>query len=56
LFSFSAWNTSLHALLAIKFSIKKPTVILMGLPLYVIFLSAFHIFFLFFLLIVLTII
>jgi hypothetical protein len=36
LFSFSAWNTSLHALLAFKFSVEKSAVILMGLPFYVI--------------------
>jgi hypothetical protein len=35
LFSFSAQNTSLHALLANKVSIEK-SVILMDLPLYVI--------------------
>jgi hypothetical protein len=36
LFSFSAWNTLLHALVAFKVSIEKSAVILMGLPLYVI--------------------
>jgi hypothetical protein len=36
LFSFSAWKTSLYALLAFKVSIEKSAVILMGLSLYVI--------------------
>jgi hypothetical protein len=36
LFSFSAWKTSLHALLAFYVSVEKTAVILMGLPLYVI--------------------
>jgi hypothetical protein len=36
LFSFSAQNTSLHAVLAFKVSIEKTAVILMGLPLYII--------------------
>jgi hypothetical protein len=36
LFSFSAQNVSLHALLAFKVSIEKSVVILMGLPLYII--------------------
>jgi hypothetical protein len=36
LFSFSAQNTSLHALLAFKVSVEKSPVILMGLPLHVI--------------------
>jgi hypothetical protein len=36
LFSFSALNISLHALLAFKVSVEKFAVILMGLPLYVI--------------------
>jgi hypothetical protein len=36
LLSFSAWKTSLHALLAFKVSVEKSAVILMGLPLYVI--------------------
>jgi hypothetical protein len=36
LFSFSAQNTSLSALLAFKVSVDKSAVILMGLPLYVI--------------------
>jgi hypothetical protein len=35
LFSFSAWKTSLHALLAFKDSVEKSAVILVGLPLYV---------------------
>jgi hypothetical protein len=36
LFSFSAWKSSLHALLAFKVSIEKSAVILMGLSLYVV--------------------
>jgi hypothetical protein len=36
LFSFGTWNTSLYSLLAFKVSVEKSTVILMGLPLYVI--------------------
>jgi hypothetical protein len=39
LFSSSVWNTSLNALLAIKVSVQKCAVILMGLPLYVIYFS-----------------
>jgi hypothetical protein len=35
LFSFSAQNTSLHAVLAFNVSFEKSAVILMGLPLYV---------------------
>jgi hypothetical protein len=34
LFSFSAWNTSLYALLSFKVSVEKSPVILIGLPLY----------------------
>jgi hypothetical protein len=37
LFSFSAQNASLYALPAFKVSVEKSSVILMGLPLYVIF-------------------
>jgi hypothetical protein len=36
LFSFNAWNTPLHALLAFKVSVEKSAVILMDLSLYVI--------------------
>jgi hypothetical protein len=36
LFSFSAWKTSLHALLAFNVSVEKSAVFLMGLPLYVV--------------------
>jgi hypothetical protein len=40
LFSFSAWKTSLHDLLAFNVSVEKSAVILMGLPLcYLFFLS-----------------
>jgi hypothetical protein len=34
LFSFNAWNTSLHALLAFKVSVEKSAVILIDLPLF----------------------
>jgi hypothetical protein len=37
IFSFSAWKTSLHALLPFNVSVEKSAVILMGLPLYVMF-------------------
>jgi hypothetical protein len=45
LFSFSAQNTSLHALLAFKVSVEKSAMILMGLSFYVFFfsLTAFNI-------------
>jgi hypothetical protein len=59
LFSFSAQNTSLHALLAYKVIVEKSAVILMGLPLYVIgffSLTAFNILSLFSVLVVLMII
>jgi hypothetical protein len=59
LFSFSAWNTSLHAFLAFKVSVEKYVFILLGLPLYVIcFFShmVFNILSLYFLLVVLMII
>jgi hypothetical protein len=36
LFSFSARNTSFHALLAFQVSIEKSAIILMGLPLFVV--------------------
>jgi hypothetical protein len=46
LFSFTVQKTSLHALLSLKVSVEKSTVILIGLPLYVIYsfsLIAFNI-------------
>jgi hypothetical protein len=36
LFSFNAWKTSLHSILAFNDSVEKSSVILMDLPLYVI--------------------
>jgi hypothetical protein len=59
LFSFSAQKTLLHAILAFKATVEKSSVILMGLPLYVIcFFShtAFNILSLFSVLVVLMII
>jgi hypothetical protein len=41
LFSFSAWNTSLHALLVFNVSIEKSIVSLMGWPLYIIYFFSF---------------
>jgi hypothetical protein len=59
LFSFSALNTLLHALLAFKVSVEKSAVILLDLPLYVICffsLTGFNILSLFSVLVVLMII
>jgi hypothetical protein len=42
LFSFNAWKTSLHALLAFNISVEKFSAILMSLPLYVIVFSLFQ--------------
>jgi hypothetical protein len=59
LFYFIAWNTSPHALLAFKISVKKSAVILVCLLLYVnrlFYLTVFNILFLFSVLIILTII
>jgi hypothetical protein len=42
LYSFSGLNTSLYAILSFKVSVEKSAVILMGLTLYIFFLSSSH--------------
>jgi uncharacterized Tic20 family protein len=59
LFSVSAQNTSLHALLVFKVSVEKSAVIVVALPLYIIWffsITAFSILSLFFVVIVLAIV